>query len=88
MRLTHVHYTSTFQKMAGTSMLAWALTGLTFCFSLFAVIDQSALRRSFGTRVFNVDANGVATLASQRQRIILGPDKPVDGVYSIPEGTM
>lgn len=52
------------------------------------MIDQAALRRSFGTRVFNVDANGIATLvAPERQRLILGPDQPED-VYSIPEGSI
>ena len=73
---------------SGSSVLVWILTGLTFAFALFAVVDQASLRRSLGVRVFDVDGNGTARLSDGVQRVILGPEAPEDGIYSIPTHTM
>lgn len=66
----------------------WFLTGSTFLLALYALIDQSALRRDLSAQVFRV-RDGTATVASNVKRVILAPEKPNEEVLSaLPPGTI
>ena len=56
--------------------VVWGLTGLTFAFSLYALIDQTVLRRELSAQVFRIDENGTAYLNDGVSRVILSPNRP------------
>ena len=68
--------------------LAWAVTALTFAFSLFALIDQTVLRRELSAQVFQIDSNGTAFLNQGVQKVILSPTRPSPAALSqMPAGS-
>ena len=59
-----------------THPLAWALTAITLAFSLYALIDQTVLRRELSAQVFRIDGNGTAYLNEGVRKVILSPTRP------------
>jgi hypothetical protein len=66
----------------------WILTSVTFILAIYALIDQSALRRDLSAQVFRV-VDGTATVASTVDKVILSPEKPSDEeINALPKGAV
>ena len=75
--------------MSGSSVLLWAVSGVTFVVALFAVVDQASLHQEMASQVFRIDeSDQTAYLAPGIQRVVIGSELPPGGIELIPSGSV
>lgn len=75
--------------MSGSSVLLWAVSGVTFVVALFAVVDQASLHQEMASQVFRIDeSDQTAYLAPGIQRVVIGPELPPGGIELVPSGSV
>lgn len=75
--------------MSGSSVLLWAVSGVTFVVALFAVVDQASLHQEMASQVFRIDeTDQTAYLAPGIQRVVIGSELPPGGIELIPSGSV